>query len=127
MGVEYSKVVPILVEGMKEQQELINKQNDVIDRQQKQIDDGVAKNPIEEVQHKQAQTEEQLKQVMKRFSEIFATDVIGTPEGIGAITRSARAYGKLTAVNHVSGICFILSIDDAKRLSKTEHAKQIKL
>ena len=39
LGVEYSKVVPILVEAVKEQQEQINKQNVVIDKQQKQIDE----------------------------------------------------------------------------------------
>ena len=39
LGVEYSKVVPILVEAVKEQQEQINKQNIVIDKQQKQIDE----------------------------------------------------------------------------------------
>jgi len=39
LGVEYSKVVPVLVEAIKEQQEQIDKHNDVIDRQQKEIDE----------------------------------------------------------------------------------------
>ena len=39
LGVEYSKVVPVLVEAIKEQQGQIDKQQGQIDKQQKQIDE----------------------------------------------------------------------------------------
>ncbi|MBQ4860383.1 DEAD/DEAH box helicase [Pseudoalteromonas sp. MMG013] len=69
---------------------------------------------------------DQLQQVMKRFSETFATDVIGSPKGVVAPTHSVHLRTRLNIVKLAPSKGFSLSIDKTDELSKTEYAKYIK-
>jgi SNF2 family DNA or RNA helicase len=71
-------------------------------------------------------TLEQLNQVMTRFNDLFAHDVILAPEGYHSQTKPSQVYAKLKTVDNSLEQVLVLSIENTRGLSQIEQAKHVK-
>ncbi|KAF7764711.1 hypothetical protein PCIT_b0761 [Pseudoalteromonas citrea] len=81
---------------------------------------------IAHLQNMPSVTVEQLNQVMTRFSDLFANDVILPPEGYESRIKPSKLYTKLNIINNNLEQVLALTIENTGKLSNAEHAKHVK-
>ena len=69
---------------------------------------------------------DQLNQVMMRFNDLFANDVILPPAGYKSVVKPTHVYAKLKGVNNSLEQTLALTIENTVGLSKAEQAKHVK-